>query len=185
MNTLEEFNKAADASIDRLQEDLKSIRSGRASGALVEDLIVETYGGSTSMRIRELATITTDGPTRILIIPFDPSTLADIERAIQKSNLGLSASVQGTSVQALVPPLSTEQRDKFVRIVGTKTEEARNVIRNYRDDLRRTIKAQKEAKELSEDEKFRIERDIDAQTQTYMDKIANIKEAKTTEIQTV
>ncbi len=185
MNTLEEFKKAAGTSLDRLQEELKSIRSGRASGALVEDLLVETYGGTANMRIRELATITTDGPTRILIVPFDPSTLADIERAIQKSNLGLSASVQGTNVQALVPPLSTEQRDKFVRIVGSKTEEGRNAIRGFRDDLRRTLKTQKETKELSEDDKFRIEKDLDTQTQLYMDKIASIKDAKTTEIQTI
>ncbi|MCS6956487.1 MAG: ribosome-recycling factor, partial [Patescibacteria group bacterium] len=109
MDFVQEFKQKSQKIIDSLKEDLKSIRTGKANPSLVENLIIETYSGTTKLKLMELSTITTEGPTTLIVIPFDPSTIQDIEKAILKSPLGLSPSVQGTKIILKIPPLSTEQ----------------------------------------------------------------------------
>ena len=166
MDIISSFNQLAVKTIVSLKEDLKSIRTGRASPSIVENLIVETYGGQSKLRLLELATITTDGPSSILIIPFDPSIIQDIEKSILKSPLGLTPAVQGSKILI-------------------KVEEKKVTIRNHRDDVRRIIKTAFEKKEMSEDEKYRLEKDIDSKSTKFMDEINTIKENKETEIREV
>lgn len=185
METFDDFNKHTEQVTEHLKEELKGIRTGRASSSLIEDLFVNAYGGQSKLKLSELATITTDGPTRLVISPFDPSTIADIEKAIINSSLGLSPQVQGTQIQAIVPPLTQEQRDKFTKLIGQKIEEKRITIRNYRDEFRKKLKNRKETKEITEDDKFRLEKELDTKTQEIMNIIHSIKEAKIREIQTI
>lgn len=185
MDLTSQFKTNCQKVIDSLKEDLKTIRTGRASSSLVENLIVETYDGSTRLKLMELTTIVTEGPTALLINPFDPSTIQDIERAILKSPLGLSPVVQGNRIILKIPSLSTEQREKFIKTAGEKVEEKKNQIRNLRDDVRKTIKTSFEKKETTEDEKFRLEKEIDNLTQKYTEEIQTIKEKKETEIREV
>ncbi len=182
---LEEFQKNITKTIQSLREDLKLIRTGRASPALIEDLLVETYGGQTKLKLLELATITINGPTDLLIAPFDPSVIADVEKAVLKSTLGLSPNVQGSKINIKIPPLSQEQREKVIKVIGQKVEEKKNIIRNHRDDVRRKIKLQLEQKTISEDDKFRTEKEVDDIAHKNIEELQRIKETKEKEIMEV
>jgi len=179
---ISDFKQKAVMVISYFKEDLKSIRTGKSNPSLLENLLVETYGGQSKLKLMELATIVTEGPTALSVTPFDPSTLADIEKAILKSAFGISPVIQGTRIIAKIPPLSQEQRGKFVKVINQKAEERKNILRNYRDDVRKKIKQLSEAKEISEDIKFRLEKEIDAETQTLMEQLQKIREAKEKEI---
>lgn len=169
----------------RLKEDLKAIRTGRANPAMLENLIVETYGGQSKLKLMELSTITTEGPSIIVILPFDPSTIQDIEKTILQSPLGFSPQVQGTRILVKVPPLSEEQRIKFTKLIGQIVEEKKETLRGERDNVRKTLKSQFENKTLSEDVKFRLEKEIDNITQKITAEIQEIKVSKEKEIMEV
>lgn len=179
---IDEFNKGSEKTITSLKETLKSIRTGRANPSLVENLIIETYGGQTKLKLLELASIVTEGPTVLVITPFDPSILPDIEKGILKSPLGINPAVQGNKIIIRIPPLSTEQRQKMVKIVNQEVETKKMSIRNLRDDIRKQIKIKFESKELTEDDKFRLEKEIDNLTQKRSEEIKIIKEKKEQEI---
>jgi len=185
MEIVPSFNQQALKTIASLKEDLKSIRTGRSSPSIVENLMVETYGGQSKLKLLELATITTDGPSSLLIIPFDTSIIQDIEKSILKSPLDLTPAVQGAKIVIRIPSLNTEQREKYIKIVGEKIEEKKVTIRNHRDDARRKIKTTFEKKEMSEDEKYRLEKEIDVQSTKYMEEINTIRVNKEIEIREV
>lgn len=185
MDIFATFSQQAERTINSLKEDLKSIRTGRASPSIVENLPVETYGGQTKLRLLELATIMTDGPASIAIIPFDPTVIQDIERAILKSPLGLTPATQGTKIIIRIPSLNSEQREKYIKVVREKIEEKKIVIRNHRDDARRIIKTSFEKKEMGEDERYRQEKEIDLRSTKLMEEINNIRENKEKEIMEV
>lgn len=185
MDLTSSFDKQLQQVIAALKEDLKGFRTGRANPALVEPLMVDAYGGSTKMKLMEMATITTEGPSAIVITPYDPSTSADIEKAILKSPLGISPQVNGAKITLRIPPMTQEQREKFVKLVGQKTEEKKGVVRNQRDEVRKKIKTMFDNKELTEDDKFRLEKEIDTITQKANSELASIRESKETEIRQV
>lgn len=185
MDPLQEFKQQSAKAIESLKEDLKSIRTGRATPSLVENLVVETYGGQSKLRLLELATIVTDGPSALSITPFDPSVLSDIEKAILKSPLGINPVVQGNRITIHIPALSEEQREKFIKLASQKIEERKGIIRNLRDNARKTIKTSFEKKEITEDDKFRIEKEIDLATQKIMEEIEERRKHKEAEIREV
>ena len=185
MDTVSTFSNQTLKTIASLKEDLKSIRTGRASPSLVENLTVETYGGTTKLRLLELETIMTEGASSISISPYDPSVIQDIEKAILKSPLGLTPTTLGAKIVIRIPSLNTEQREKYIKVVAEKVEEKKVTIRNHRDDSRKTIKNAFEKKEMSEDEKYRLEKEIDAQSIKFMEEINIIKESKEKEIMEV
>ncbi len=182
---LEDFQRNISRTIQSLRDDLKLIRTGRASPALVENLQVETYGGQSKLKLLELAIITTEGPTSLLIAPFDPSVVPDIEKAILKSSLGLSPSAQGTKIMIKIPPLSQEQREKIIKLINQKVEEKKNIIRNHRDEVRKKIRIQFDQKSIAEDDKFRSEKEVDIITHKNIEQLQQIKEAKEKEIMEV
>ncbi len=182
---LTSFKQQSERVVQQLKEDLKTIRTGRASPALIENLAVKTYGGQSVLKLMELATITTDGPTVLVISPFDPSTVEDIERAIMSSALGLTPQSQGTTLLVRIPPLTQEQREKILKVVNQKIEEKKVQIRNHRDDSRKKIKHALEKKEITEDGKFRLEKEVDTQTQAHMTTIQEIKQKKEEEISAI
>lgn len=179
-----DFKNFAQKVILQLKEDLKGIRSGKASPALLENLTVEAYGG-TKMRLQELATITAEGTAALAIIPYDPATVSDIEKGILKSPLGMTPQTQGSKIILRIPPLSQEQREKMIKLLSQKIEERKIMIRNYRDESRKKIKQQQEAKTMTEDQRYKLEKDIDTQTQNFMEEIQTIREHKETEMREV
>lgn len=185
MDIVIQFKQAAQKTILALKEDLKSIRTGRATPALVENLQILAYNGTTTLKLKEMASISTEGPQTLVIVPYDISTVGDIEKGILASAVGLTPASQGTKILVKIPPLSQEQREKFIKICGQMVEEKRVSVRGQRDENRRKIKAQFELKTITEDDKFRLEKEIDTASTGVMDEIEVVRESKEREIREV
>ncbi len=185
MEVVAHFKQSIQKVISALKEDLKSIRTGRATPALVENIEVLTYGGTAKLRLKEVSTITTEGPQTLVIVPFDASTTGDIEKGILSSTAGLTPSSQGTRILVKIPPLSEEQRQKYIKLSNQKVEDHRVSVRGQRDDARRKIKAQFEDKTITEDMKFRLEKEVDTEATKGMEEIDLIKESKEREIKEI
>lgn len=177
------FKKSTTDLIENAKEELKGIRTGRANSGMVENLMVEAYGSK--MRLRELATIATEGPTAIIIVPFDPSTIKNIENAIVDSPLGFNPKIEGTKMYIRIPPLSEEQRIKYVKLANQLIEETKNFIRHEREDSRKKLKNMLDAKEIMEDAKFRAEKEIESITSNTTETLQSMKESKEKEIMEV
>lgn len=180
-----DFKQHVQRTVESLKEELKAVRTGRATPALVENLPVTTYGGSTTLKLKEVSSITTEGPSLIVIVPFDISIQQDIEKAILQSTVGLTPAAQGTRIIIKIPPLSEEQRQKYVRLVGQLVEDKKVHVRGNRDDARRKVKTLLDQKTITEDDKFRIEKLVDEATQKANEEIQQIREAKEKEIMEV
>jgi ribosome recycling factor len=166
-----------------VQKEFAGVRTGKASPALVENILVEVYGSH--MRIRELAGITTPEPRLLMIQPWDAATAGPIEKAIQKANIGLNPAMQGKTIRLVMPELSTEQREKFVKACRQMAENGRVAIRHIRRDAMEHLK--KEAKEgkLAEDEEKHAEKEVQKLTDQYIAKIDEHLAHKEKEIMTV
>ena len=185
MTDTQHYSQDLETVISYTRENLATIRTGRASPALIENIMVKTYGGQANMRVLELATITTDGPQDLLVAPFDPSTTQDTESALRNAQMGFIVSVQGTIIRVKNPPLSQEQREKYAKLVSTFAEEGREKVRRARDEIRKEIKADFDAKTVSENDKFRLEQEVDKISKAATDKIDALKAAKQQEVMTV
>jgi len=179
------FQSQITAQTNRLREELKGIRTGRAHTGMIEGITIETYGGSMKMRLQELASITTDGTDGLVVMAFDPSTVSDIEKGILASPLGITPKTEGSRIVIRIPPLSEEQRLKFVKLVSQMIEETKNAIRRDREAVRRDIKRTFDEKKMTEDDKYRLEKDIDTHITTSNTELAFIKEKKEQEIMAV
>lgn len=171
--TEERMNKAVDA----LRDSLVTIRTGRASPALVERLPVEYYGTPTPLN--QLATISVPEPRLLTIRPWDPNALADIEKAILKSELGLTPSNDGRILRLTIPRLTEERRQELVKIVGKRVEEGKIAIRNIRRDAMEDLRELESEKLISEDEFYRAKDDVQEITDKFvvrMDEIGRDKE---------
>lgn len=164
--------------VERTRGEILMIKTGKASPGLIEGLIVETYAGSTKLRLMELASISTESSSELLIAPFDPETVRDIERAILMSPLSLTPRVDGKNIHIKIPPLTEEQRLKLLKTVAQKIEEGKVLIRTRRDEVRKKVRQAFDSKELSEDQKFRVEKEIDKITQEYTKSLDELKQKK-------
>ncbi len=166
-----------------LGTEFRGIRTGRASAGLVDHIKVDYYGSPTDLR--QLATISTPEATMIVIKPFDPASLKDIERAIMASELGITPSADGKVIRLSVPPLSTERRQQLVAQIKKMTEAAKVTIRNARRDGNKEADKQQKASELTEDEAKKGKDDIQNLTKKYEGKVDKSLKAKTTEIEEI
>lgn len=166
--------------VHALEEDLAGIRTGRATPALVEKLPVEYYGNPTPLI--QLASIGVPEPRTLLIRPFDPSTLSNIERAILASDLGLTPNNDGKNIRLNLPQLTQQRRQELVRVVNGRVEEARVAVRNVRRDLIRDLREFEEEKMISEDERIRGEEELQKITDKYIEEINAVGERKEKEI---
>jgi ribosome recycling factor len=166
-----------------VQHEFSGVRTGKASPALVENIMVEAY--DSHMRLRELAGITTPEHRMLVIQPWDASTLHPIEKAIQKANLGLNPTIQGKIIRLVMPELSEERRHEFVKVVHRMTESGRVAIRHVRRDALEHMK--KEAKEgtITEDDLEHGEKEIQKLTDQYIAKLEAHLAHKEKEIMTV
>lgn len=181
---LKEFYHEADTrmrgAIQALEEDLAGIRTGRASPALVERLLVDYYGVATPLV--QLASIGVPEPRSLLIKPFDGSSLKAIERAIQASDLGLTPNNDGKSIRLNLPPLTEERRRELVKIVHQRLEESRVAVRNVRRDMIKDLQDFEKEKMISEDDRKRGEEELQKITNRFTDEINAIGEHKEKEI---
>ena len=171
------------SSVKALEEDLGAIRTGRATPALVEKLMVEYYGSDTPLN--QLASISVPEARQLLVKPFDPSTLGDIEKAIITSDLGINPSNDGKQIFLNLPPLTEERRRDLVKVVHTRLEEARVSVRNIRRDAIKDMREFEEEKMISEDDLKRGEEDMQKATDKFIDEINELGEKKEKEVMEV
>jgi ribosome recycling factor len=163
-----------------LSDDLRGIRTGQATPGLVDSIRVEYYGSSTPLK--QLASVATPEAQLIVIRPFDPQTIKEIEKAILASDVGLTPNSDGRVIRLNVPPLSTERRRQMVTRVKELAENARVAIRNIRRDANKHADQEQKDKVLTEDERDRCKDDIQELTKTYEGKVNELAEKKEREI---
>jgi ribosome recycling factor len=170
------------SALDLVVTDVSGIRTGRASPALVENIVCPAYGGTQRLKVVELASISAPDPTQIIINPWDKSIIGDIKKGIEAANLGMNPFIDGEIIRISIPLLTTEDREKYVKLLSVKLENGKIMIRQVRADAMHEIKKKFEAKELSEDEKFADEKKIQEITDEFTSKINEIGEKKKTEL---
>jgi len=166
-----------------VQHEFSGVRTGKASPALVENILVEVYGSN--MRIRELAGITTPEPRMLVLQPWDQATVHPIEKAIQKANLGLNPTVQGKIIRIVLPELSQERREEFVKVVHKMTESGRVAIRHVRRDALEHLKKETKEGKITEDDQEHAEKEVQKLTDQYVAKLDAHLAHKEKEIMTV
>lgn len=171
-------------SIEHLQEELKKVRTGRAHPDMISGLTVDAYGAQ--MPLNQLANVTTPEPQLLQISPFDPSNIEAISKAIRDNpSLGMNPSDDGRLIRVPIPPLTTERRQEMVKILGSKAEEARISIRSIRHDFLKDAKESKDAKDITEDDLKRLEKEITEKIEKSNKSIDDAIKAKEAEIMTV
>jgi ribosome recycling factor len=179
----QETEDRMEKAITALIQELNTIRTGRANPTLVELLPIEYYGTLTPLQ--ELASISVPESRSLLIRPYDPSSLKNIEKAILKSELGLTPNNDGENIRLVLPTPTEERRLDLVKVVGAKAEEARISIRNIRRDIIRDLREYEEEKMITEDDQHRGEDKVQEITNNYIEKIDEVCERKEGEIMEV
>jgi ribosome recycling factor len=169
--------------LEVVRHEFGGVRTGKASPALVENIMVEAYGAQ--MRIRELAGITTPEPRLILIQPWDVSTVHPIEKAIQKSNLGVNPAIDKKCIRIVLPELSQERRQEFTKVVHKMAEDGRVAIRHVRRDAIEQLKKESKAGTVTEDQLATSEKEVQKLTDEYIGKIDETLARKEKELMTV
>lgn len=177
---LSEARSKMKSAISVYEQDLHGIRSGRASTALVDRLIVSYYGQDTELR--QLANLSTPEPMQILIRPFDKTAVKSIQKAIQESDLNINPNVDGDSIRLNMPPLTRERRQDLVKFLHKRMEEGRVTIRNIRRNANDDLREFEKEKMISEDDMKRGEEEVQKLTDKFIADIEEIGKAKEKEI---
>ncbi len=169
--------------VEVVKKEFASLRAGRATPALLDKVLVSYYGTPTP--INQLATISVPEPRLLVIQPWDKSILPEIERAILKSDLGITPTSDGTVIRLAIPQLTQERRAELVKVIKKKAEEGRVAIRNIRRELNDKVKQQQKNGEISEDELRRVQDEIQKLTDKYIKEIDQLVNNKEQEIMQV
>jgi len=169
--------------IDKIQEDFRNIRTGRATTGLVEGILVSYYGSTTPLK--QMATLSTPDASQILVQPWDKNAMADIELAIRNSDLGLSPVNDGNGIRMIIPPMTQERREELIRSVSRKGEEARIALRNVRGETWDRIKRMEKDGDLTEDDRYSAEKELNEIIDTFNKKVEEIIKEKEKEISSI
>ncbi len=176
----QETREGMNKSIDSLKNEFKKVRTGRASLSILDGIRVEYYGTMTPLN--QMASLSIPESRLITIQPWDVSVIKDIEKAILKSDLGLTPSNDGKLIRISIPPLTEERRKELVKIIYKKSEEHRVAVRNIRRDSNELLKVLKKDGEISEDDAFRAQDQVQKITDKYIKLIDDVGKEKEKEI---
>ena len=180
---INDARRRMDAAVEDARKKLASVRTGRASVSLLDNVTVEYYG--TQMPLNQVATIHAPEPTMLTVQPFDPTQVGPIEKAIRASDLGLNPANDGKLIRVPIPPLTQDRRKQMVKVVHEMAEEHRTAVRNIRRDANDQLKKMLKDKSISEDaEKDGLDQ-VQKLTDQHIAKINEISEHKEKEIMTV
>jgi len=171
--------------LEILKTDLSTVRTGRAAPSLVENIVINAYGGTQKLRVLELATIGSLDPQTLVVTPFDVSIIGEIQKGIQEANVGLNPVVDGQVVRISIPPLSQERREELVALVNQKLEGGKIQIRQVRHEAMEEIKKQSNNKEITEDDVLRLEKEVQRTTDETIAEIDALGKRKEEELMTV
>lgn len=169
--------------IENTDEDFATVRVGRAKPDMIENLIINAYGGK--MRLMEVASINAPDPNMLVVSPYDRGLMGAIEKGIGDSEMKLSPVVSGDIIRIVIPTLTQERRFDFVKLLKQKVESAKIMLRQARQDVKEKIDALKESKTVSEDEIFRLLEELDKVTTEFTGKIEEMATKKEEEIMAV
>ncbi|MDP3955573.1 MAG: ribosome recycling factor [bacterium] len=168
-----------------IRNEISSIRTGRATSALVENIICSVYGGTQKLKVVELGTISTPDPGTIAIQPWDASIIGEMRQAIQAANVGLTPIIDSEIIRISVPALTAERREEFIKLLHRHLENGRIMIRQVRHDKMADIKRAFDGEDLPEDDKFRLEKELQEITDKFMGRIEEIGEKKEAELMAI
>jgi len=163
-----------------LKEELNTVRAGRANAALLDQISIDYYGTQTPLK--NMANIQVPDPRTLTIIPFDPSTLKSIEKAIQVSNLGINPTNDGKNIRLVIPPLTEERRKDLTKLIKKMGEESKVAVRNLRRDANEAVKKAEKAGEITEDDEKKDLDEIQKLTDKCMKDIEEIVSNKEKEL---
>lgn len=166
--------------IEALKKDLASVRTGRATPTLVDNIKAEYYGTPTPLK--QMATISAPEARLLVIQPWDATTIGEIKKAILKSELGLNPSSDGNVIRLAIPPLSEERRRDLVKAVHKKAEEGRIALRNIRRDALEMLRELEKEKEISQDDQKRAQERLQEITDSFIEKAGELAQAKEAEL---
>jgi ribosome recycling factor len=183
MSDAQSFDSRMAAAVEAMDRDFNHIRTGRASTSLVERIQVDYYGTMTPLN--QLASISVPESTTVVIQPWDRGVLGAIEKAIQKSDVGITPNVDGTVVRLNIPPLTEERRKDLVKQVHKRMEEAKVEIRNHRRDEVDAVRKREKSSEIGSDEAHRQQENIEQVTHKWTDEVDRVGAAKEQEVMEV
>jgi ribosome recycling factor len=175
-----EMKRKMDRALEVLGQDFSRIRTGRASVTLLEGIKVDAYG--TAMPISQVASLAAPEPRLLTVQPWDTALMSDLEKAILRSDLGLTPSNDGKIIRIPIPPLTTERRKELVKSTKKMTEESKVALRNLRRDANEQLKELKKEKQISEDEAFKAQDEVQKVTDDYIKKLDALAAEKEKEI---
>jgi len=181
--TMFEAEEKMGKAIEVAKEDFASIRTGRANAAMFDKLLVDYYGAPTPMQ--QLASFQSPEARTMLITPFDKGAMANIEKAIRESDLGVNPSNDGHSIRCILPELTAERRKEYVKMAQRKGEEAKVAIRNVRRHAKDQIDRFVKDGEIGEDEGARTEKELEAMTKKHVDLVDELLKGKEAELSEV
>ncbi len=170
-------------SLDALKKEYGTLRAGRAAPSLLDKVLVDYYGTPTP--VNQIANVTVPEPRLIMIKPYEKKSLKDIERAIQKSDLGLTPNSDGTAIRLTIPQPTQERRKELVKVVGKKAEETKVAMRNIRRDANEAIKKLEKDKKITEDDRKDAQDQMQKMLDKYIKLVDSTKAAKEKEVMEV
>ena len=183
MPTVEDAKTQMEAALEALRREFATVRTGKATPALLDTVRVEAYGSQ--MPLNQLATISTPESSLLVVQPFDKTLLPDIERAIMTADLGLNPANDGNIIRIPIPPLNEERRQEYVKLLHRMTEEGRVSIRHARRTVRDELHQLVRDHELSEDESRRQEDQLEKSTKEFIEKVEELLKSKEAEVMAI
>ena len=180
---LAEIEKKMDRSVEALRRELNSLRTGRATPSLIENVSVDYYGVPTPLK--EIASISAPDARAILVQPWDKQSMREIEKSLMKSEMGFNPSNDGNNITVPIPPLNTERRQELVRLLKRKIEDGKVSIRNVRRDGQDTLRKMERDKVISQDQSRRAQDQLQKSTDSHTKIVDQVGTAKETEIMQV
>ena len=171
--------------LEVVSSDISSLRTGKANAGTVSDLSILVYGGAQKLKINELATVSVQDENTLIIDPWDKSIIGEIKKGIDSANIGLAPNIDGEIIRINISPMTSEDRQKFVKLLSSKLENGKIMIRQVRGEFKKGIEKMFDEKELSEDEKFAEEKKLQNITDEFIKKIEELGDKKRQEILSV
>jgi ribosome recycling factor len=183
MPTVEDAKQRMDAALDAIRREFATVRTGKATPALLDTVRVDAYGSK--MPLNQVATVNTPEPSLLVVQPFDKTLIGDIERAIMTADLGLNPANDGNVIRVPIPPLNEERRREYAKVLHKMAEEGRVSIRHARRIVRDELHARVKKHEIGEDEGRRREDALEQLTQEYTEKIDDLLKRKEEEVMAI
>jgi len=183
MPTVEDAKERMDAALDAVRREFGTVRTGKATPALLDSVRVDAYGGK--MPLNQVATVSTPEPSMIVVQPFDKTLIGEIERGIMSADLGLNPANDGNLIRVPIPPLNEERRREFVKVLHKMAEDGKISIRQARRTVREEIQTLVKEHEIGEDEGRRREDALEKLTHEYSDKVDVMLKQKEAEVMAI